>query len=220
LEESSPAKIAKDWLETALAAGSYGTASRERLAQLWGLATLYVQLNGPMWTNNSGWMDRIMNECSWQGIRCNGSGMVQEIHQTGKNLTQNIPPEILVFAPTLKVLDLSGNALGGTIPTSIGALHALEELYLSSNSLTGSVPATIGSNMTQLKILRLHQNQGITGPFPDTVLQMTNLDDLTIYHTSIASLTPGICQLGLSNLEVDCASIGFAVPCVTQCWIE
>ena len=46
----------------------------------------------------------------------------------------------LVFFGTGRYLDLSKNAISGTIPKELSTLTLLEELYLSENKLTGNIP--------------------------------------------------------------------------------
>jgi len=73
----------------------------------------------------------------------------------------------------LEVLDLSRNHLEGTIPKDIGRLSRLRSLLLSGNTLSGALPSTItggGSSssshahgLLQVQIVRLEDNQRITG---------------------------------------------------------
>lgn len=61
------------------------------------------------------------------------------LYLSGNQLTGRIPE----FQPTmhLRILDISHNALEGTIPLSVSqSMYALEMLDLSSNHLTGTVP--------------------------------------------------------------------------------
>ena len=57
---------------------------------------------------------------------------------------------VLTSLTTLSYLDLHGNRLWGTIPSSIGQLSALTYLDMSWNMLSGSVPSTL-SSLTQLR---------------------------------------------------------------------
>ena len=53
---------------------------------------------------------------------------------------------------TLRLLDLSGNALQGTLPVSLGsALQQLVVLLLGSNALSGTLPSA-WSNMPNLQV--------------------------------------------------------------------
>ena len=64
---------------------------------------------------------------------------LHSLYLSGNQLTGTIPE----FQPTmhLRVLDLSHNALEGTVPLSISqSIYALEILDFSSNHLTGTVP--------------------------------------------------------------------------------
>lgn len=55
------------------------------------------------------------------------------------------------------MIDLSGNILSGTIPSSLGDLMMLEVLNLSNNQLSSQVPDEIG-NLRSLDDLNLSNN--------------------------------------------------------------
>jgi hypothetical protein len=67
--------------------------------------------------------------------------------------------------PSLRILDLSGNAFSGAIPGSLfTASSALQELYLSRNVFSGGVPpqlALLGA-LTRLEL----QHNALAGPLP------------------------------------------------------
>ena len=72
----------------------------------------------------------------------------------------------------LTVLDLSLNALRGTVPTELGEINNLERLKLDSNLLTGTIPPELGlvnsRGVYQLRELTL-DNTALSGTLP-TVL--------------------------------------------------
>ncbi len=86
------------------------------------LFTLYESSNGDLWTRRDGWLGHPGTECTWYGITCT-DGVV-----TG--------------------IDLSANALVGTIPAALGALSGLQVLNLADNNLAGVVPDVFGSGVT------------------------------------------------------------------------
>lgn len=53
----------------------------------------------------------------------------------------------------LEVINLSGNGLGGTVPTSLGALNKLTEIRFSSNRLVGRIPAAV-AKLSALKVYK------------------------------------------------------------------
>ncbi|BAF09491.1 probable inactive leucine-rich repeat receptor kinase XIAO [Oryza sativa Japonica Group] len=79
--------------------------------------------------------------------------------------------------PSLRVLDLSGNAFSGEIPASLFTpASSLEELYLSRNALTGAIPPQVAS-LGSLKRMELQHN-GLTGTLPrmDAMRSLAYLD--------------------------------------------
>ncbi len=86
------------------------------------LFTLYESSNGDLWTRRDGWLGHPGTECTWYGITCT-EGVV-----TG--------------------IDLSANALAGTIPAALGALSGLQVLNLADNNLAGVVPDVFGSGVS------------------------------------------------------------------------
>ena len=73
-------------------------------------------------------------------------------------------PAGVPLPPSLRILDLSGNAFSGAIPASLfAASSALQELYLSRNSFSGGVPpqlALLGA-LTRLEL----QHNALAGPY-------------------------------------------------------
>lgn len=67
----------------------------------------------------------------------------------------------------LKILDLRGNKLNGSIPPTLGNLPRIQLLDLSNNSLSGSIPYTLG-NLTLLTGLNLSFNN-LMGEIPPAI---------------------------------------------------
>ena len=73
---------------------------------------------------------------------------------------------------------------GGSLPTSIGGLDALNYLDLSSNSLSGSIPSQFGG-FTGLNTLYLYSN--LVGPVPASLCNL--LYAVTLYIQGNTGLT-------------------------------
>jgi hypothetical protein len=74
-------------------------------------------------------------------------------------------------------IDLSGNAIGGTVPTVWASLPNLVSLMLQQNELTGSIP--IGDGWRKLRDLWLNGNS-LQGTIPDGMGQLTDLMDIIL----------------------------------------
>eukprot|EP00252_Welwitschia_mirabilis_P023527 TRINITY_DN6674_c0_g1_i3.p1 TRINITY_DN6674_c0_g1~~TRINITY_DN6674_c0_g1_i3.p1 ORF type:complete len:725 (-),score=143.95 TRINITY_DN6674_c0_g1_i3:489-2663(-) len=126
------------------------------------LQNLYKSLNNPQqltgWNTNGG-----VDPCaqSWKGVTCSGSA-VTSLQLSGLGLTGTLYYELSSF-PSLKILDLSNNAITGNIPYSLP--QNLQEFNLASNQLSGNIPYSI-SGMTNLTKLNFNHNQ-LSGQIQD-----------------------------------------------------
>lgn len=112
----------------------------------------------------------------------------------------------------LTTLDLSMNALSGSLPEEVGQLRALRSLKLANNNLNGPLPAALAqcsqlrlldvnhntfngsvpaalSTCSQLEILDLSANL-LSGPFPSTLTQLRNLTVLKLGFNSLSGTLP------------------------------
>lgn len=127
------------------------------------------------------------------------------------NKLQNFP-ESLGNWTSLLSMDLSENALVGTIPASIGSLQLLESLNMSSNMLNGTIPTELNSckklnqidlsgndllggvpfqDLTELRVIRLRGN-GLTGNLSDSVKSLLNLQELDLSQNHFSGPIPGM----------------------------
>ena len=85
-------------------------------------------------------------------------------------------------------LDLSNQALFGSIPPGIGQLVNVAALSLKRNKLCGAIPKEVG-DLTQLCYLSLASNQ-LTGPLPLELGQLTNLSALLLNDNQLCGEIP------------------------------
>ncbi|KAK9673059.1 hypothetical protein RND81_12G143600 [Saponaria officinalis] len=105
-------------------------------------------------------------------------------------LIGSIPDEITNLS-SLIGLNLSHNYLTGIIPKKIGEMTSLESLDLSNNYLSGTIPSSM-SNLTSLSSINLSNNK-LHGQIP-TGNQLQTLIDPSAYEGN-----PGLCGDPLPN---------------------
>jgi len=117
----------------------------------------------------SGWRNKRDMPCAapaWPGVLCDWeTGSVAELRLDGLGLAGTLPLQLFMLS-SLRMLDLSGNQLIGSIPDSpviSQSSWTLEYLDLSSNMLTGSLPTNF-SFLSALKQLDLSHNQFSVSP--------------------------------------------------------
>ena len=88
----------------------------------------------------------------------------------------------------LTQLDLLGNGLYGSIPSSLGDLTNLKRLHLAENDLSGSIPSSLG-DLTSLESLYLFRND-LRGQIPSSLENLTNLNWLYISENGFTGCVP------------------------------
>ncbi|KAF3455416.1 hypothetical protein FNV43_RR00041 [Rhamnella rubrinervis] len=116
------------------------------------------------------------------------------------NLTGIIQPSIRKWIG-LKVLDMSKNHFGGTIPKWLGS--SLEILNLQGNNFNGSIPHeifTYGSMHDALRVVDLSHNQ-FQGRVPQSIINCSKLQILNLGHNQLSDTFPFWLQ-SLPDLQV------------------
>ncbi len=170
-------------LTLAAAAGSVPAPAQVSQAERDALIDLYQATGGASWTNQTNWLGAEGTECTWYGVTCSASPpfTVLELRLPTNNLTGTLPASIADLA-SLQILELYGNAIGGTIPDAIGNLGNLFALNLSDNNLTGTLPSTL-EDLTHLENLDVKAN-GLSGPLPDVISRLPALRRLELSNNA------------------------------------
>ncbi|MDH3328068.1 MAG: hypothetical protein OEM01_02430 [Desulfobulbaceae bacterium] len=154
-------------------------------AECQALVDLYDNTNGAGWTGNTGWKSAT-DLCNWSGVTCSGGNVIQ-IDLSGNNLDGSIPSSVGNLSQ-LQKLSLSSNSLSGPIPSQLGNLSQLQKLYLEANSLSGPIPSQLG-NLTQLQKLYLGANS-LTGPIPSQLGNLSQLLELALQNNKLCGPVP------------------------------
>ena len=93
--------------------------------------------------------------CKWPGVSCDSSNTF------------------------IKSLDLSSKNLQGSLITELGLLKTLEEIDLSYNALVGTIDPATYMNLSDLKSVRLGTNE-FGGTFPSEILEFKDLVEFSI----------------------------------------
>eukprot|EP01018_Ginkgo_biloba_P002723 Gb_38790 [translate_table: standard] len=152
--------------------------------------------------------------CNFLGIQCwhPDEDRVLSIKLPGLGLEGEFPSG-LQYCRSMTDLDLSNNALSGTIPSELCKwVPYLVTLDLSQNRLTGPIPPEI-YNCTYLNIIRLNDNQ-LSGEIPWQLTRLDRLKELNVADNKLSGLipsfktkpdvswfqnNPGLCGAPLSN---------------------
>merc|ERR1712226_1820637 len=96
-----------------------------------------------------------------------GWSNIEKVWLDGCFIKGSIPDEMPDKWPKMISLDLYGNSMEGTIPTSLGRLPFVK-LQLQSNNFSGVLPRNVGDLITQKHemILGLGENPLLTGCVP------------------------------------------------------
>ena len=137
------------------------------------LVALYNATDGANWTTNTNWSSE-ESLSSWHGVTTNSDGRVT-------------------------ALALNDNGLDGTLPTALGDLSELEQLDLQDNDLSGALPSEL-ANLTNLTSLLLTESRALTGPLPDGLRELSDLETVSIDRTELCAPDGDAFQTWLSTI--------------------
>ena len=187
------------------------------------LTSFYHALNGTNWIQQSGWLSD-SSVCSWFGVTCSTSGLVESIDLrdnllVGGKSTENDASKIFKLSE-LKRLDLKGNdvhfdflkiqpdttkldflRLSGTKLSSLDGISRasqLKSLHATNNAIK-SIPEEL-FGMTSLESLFLSFNE-ITGYISSEIGHLTNLKELYLFDNRISGRLPSQISLLRSLVE-------------------
>ena len=160
------------------------------------LEDLYAALGGAQWANADNWNTNAPFE-DWQGITLDGQGRVSRLDLRGQGLDGTLPSSIATLT-YLTHLTLDDNNLEGPIPPELGTLEDLVHLRAHSAALTGGLPGELG-NLENLEQLDLSDND-LAGAIPAAWGDLGNLNELSLNANGLSGPLPS--ELGrLSELH-------------------
>jgi Leucine-rich repeat (LRR) protein len=127
------------------------------------LVAFYASTQGDYWLKNDGWL-RASDPCRWYGVTCDREEKVIGLTLNGNGLFGRIPDEIGLLP--LESLQVSNNALVGTLPEAITGLTSLRDVDIRQNQLRGSYPLRflqlLNTSRSQSEQLAQFQTNGFT----------------------------------------------------------
>ncbi|KNA09612.1 hypothetical protein SOVF_152030 [Spinacia oleracea] len=148
--------------------------------------------------------------CSWEGIRCDGTGRVIRLSLSKRGLTGNISSSFESLT-SLSYLNISHNSLSGFLPKGLfSSLNSLEIIDVSSNRLDGNFSTSFslnGSFPSTIQVVDISSNQ-IHGKIEPAWFILGS--NLTIFNasnnglsgqipSSICTISPLLITLDFSN---------------------
>lgn len=124
--------------------------------------------------------DNISESCPSPG------GCLEFINLANNEITGRIPE--INGERSIKWLDLSGNRLKGSVPTSISMLKKIERLDFSRNRIVGKIPGPMGE-LRELRWLDLSWN-GFKGKIPGQMLGLKHLKYMNLRNNRLCGQIP------------------------------
>lgn len=190
------------------------------------LAFKYAVLSDPLSVLAS-WNYDDDTPCGWNGVAC--AGVPGDGNSGGKDISRVVSlvlpnaqllgsvPTDLGLIPHLRHLDLSGNSLNGTLPSTLFFPNAsvaaaatpseLRVLSLAGNEISGELPdLPAGTPLTNLQLLNLSDN-ALTGRVPPGLALLPNLTVLSLSGNYLSGALPVADGGGFAQAEyVDLSS--------------
>ncbi|KAM7466605.1 hypothetical protein LguiB_014167 [Lonicera macranthoides] len=122
-----------------------------------------------------------------------------------------LPGNLGLRLPRLKLIQLWGNRLTGTIPISLSNASDLEQIEISKNNFVGKVPTNLGS-LERLRVLILEKNSLRRGD-ADDVNFLSSLTNCTILEafSVVSNRLGGTFPNSVGNLSIQLRYFGVAV---------
>ncbi|KAL6854577.1 hypothetical protein ACP4OV_019139 [Aristida adscensionis] len=136
----------------------------------------------------AGWGYADATPCAWNGVLCSPDSRVISVVLPNTQLVGPVAGE-LGLIEHLRHLDLSGNALNGTLPADLFRAPELRVLSLAGNGVTGGLPEQVGQ-LRSLRALNLACN-ALSGMVPQNLTLLPNLTAVSLANNFFSGELPG-----------------------------
>ena len=127
---------------------------------------------------------------AWEGVTCDGAGMVTGINLQDKGLQGQIPLDEALWTnlSTLQNFNVANNALTGFVPPQMSVLKDLEYLSVGSNQLESVLPASWEA-LTKVKGVDMSGNK-LYGDLPAEWSNLASLQALDLSENNLSGAIP------------------------------
>ncbi|XP_062198591.1 probable LRR receptor-like serine/threonine-protein kinase At4g37250 [Phragmites australis] len=157
----------------------------------------------------AGWGYADATPCSWNGVVCSPDSRVVTVVLPDAQLVGPVARE-LGLIEHLRHLDLSSNALSGTIPPELLRAPELRVLSLAGNGITGGLPEQVGQ-LRSLRALNLAGN-ALSGAIPQNLTLLPNLTAVSLANNFFSGGLPGGGFPALQVLDVSANLLNGTLP--------
>lgn len=121
----APANKVLVWLALDSVQGPNSTELSRNVLTRFALAFAYASMGGEEWGKHDNWLGPD-HECTWHGVTCDDEGNIDALSLSA-NMLRGTLESRLGLLPNLRILDLSHNDIGGTIPFDEWTFSSLGE---------------------------------------------------------------------------------------------
>ncbi|CAB9496756.1 Leucine rich repeat N-terminal domain [Seminavis robusta] len=168
--------LANEWMQDD---PNLETYSEDRLLQRFTLACFWYATNREnTWKRTDQWMSHSVSECDWYTVHpnktiCDENNVFRILNLTGNALKGTIPEALNLYGQVV-VSDVSHNKLAGTIPSISERSKVFEVMDYSYNDFEGHFSVDFGISQISLRIFKIQHNR-FGGTIPIEVAFMPNL---------------------------------------------
>ncbi|KAL6638882.1 hypothetical protein ACP70R_023518 [Stipagrostis hirtigluma subsp. patula] len=157
----------------------------------------------------AGWGYADATPCAWNGVVCSPDSRVVSVVLPDAQLVGPVAGQ-LGLIEHLRHLDLSGNALNGTIPAELLRAPELRVLSLAGNGITGGLPEQVGQ-LRSLRALNLAGN-ALSGALPQNLTLLPNLTAVSLANNFFSGALPAGGFPALQVLDVSANLLNGTLP--------
>ena len=177
------------------------------------LELLYISTRGPNWLNNENWLsEKPLDE--WYGVSVGPDGRVSDLILNRNRLEGSLPTRFGELTG-LRVIELSGNRLYGSLP-DLSAMAHLRKLDLANNrNPYMSEMGKPNQPMPEADRVYHRDENGFCGTIPNWMGELDELESLYLHHNNFIGTPPdisGVDSIDLASNRLNSNEFGWQRP--------